>query len=139
MRKFRQDGFYRLLWNEDARKIRFTWHRTVKGAETIPPAYRYDPNRGISSDYYHHRCVGAHGLAKFAKEAEMRIDWQEGYLISPRDTPYHLCPPDTNERATDEVLAQESGKLTRLRVEESRSKFCPVCGERYDKFKGAKK
>jgi hypothetical protein len=66
-------GFYRMLWNEYARSIPFTWHRTRKGAETIPRSYKYRDN--VSSDYYHQLCEGAQGLEEFAQQSDMVVDW----------------------------------------------------------------
>lgn len=115
-----------MLWNEYAKRIRFTWHRTERGAEAIPKEYRYRGN--VSSDYYHQMVKGADGLAAFAKECGMRISWGEGVLIYERDLDYHLCPPDMNERAMAEVLAEMSGKVSKLQAKDKRWR-CPVCGE----------
>ncbi len=82
MRK--QAGFYRCLWSEDAKSIPFTWHRTERGAETIPKAYRYDGYR-ISTDYYHHMVEGAKGLEEYAAESGMHIDWEASRLIYKKD------------------------------------------------------
>lgn len=126
MRKYPKGGFYRMLWNEYATSIPFTWHRTEKGAETIPKAYRYRGN--VSSDYYHHKANGADGLAAFAKDADMRIDWQEGRLVYTDRMTHHLCPPDMNERAMAEVLAEQDGKLAKKKIRDKRWR-CPVCNE----------
>jgi hypothetical protein len=127
MSKYHKNGYYRLLWNEYAKTIPFTWHRTERGADTIPKAYRWN-GRTVSSDYYHLRLDGAAGLAKYAAEAGMRIDWQEGRLRYPKDLTHHLCPPDAYERALAEVYAEMDGKVKKLKVKDKRWK-CPVCGE----------
>lgn len=124
--KRREKGFYRMLWNEYARSIPFSWHRTEKGAETIPKAYRY---RGsVASDYYHHMCEGAAGLAAYAKESGMRIDWQAEKLVYADRINYHLCPPDMDERAMAQVLAEMDGKLAKTKIKDKRWR-CPICGE----------
>lgn len=72
--KPRKTGWYRMLWNEYASTIPFTWHRTHKGAESIPKAYRY---RGsVASDYYHHMVEGSSGLEDYAKGCGMKVDWE---------------------------------------------------------------
>lgn len=129
--KYRRDGFYRLLWSEYGwRRISFTWHRTQKGADSIPKAYRYptDGSGSVGRDYYHHRAAGAAGLAEFAKEAHMRIDWQEGQLVHEEALTRHLCPPDRDERAMTEVLAELDGKLAKTKIKDKRWR-CPVCNE----------
>lgn len=73
-----------MLWNESARRIPFTWHRTRRGAETIPKGYRYDPDKGVSSDYYHHFVEGLAGLEEYALECGMEINWGTGHL-EPRE------------------------------------------------------
>lgn len=125
----RSGGYYRLLWTEYSRKIPFTWHRTRRGAETIPKANRYpDEGGNVGRDYYHQLCVGADGLAAFAKEAEMRIDWQEADLVSTAELTRHLCPPDVAERAMAEVLAEMDGKLSKTQIKDRRWR-CSLCNE----------
>jgi hypothetical protein len=80
--KPKQGGFYRCLWNESARDIPFSHHTTRKGAETIPQGYRYKGT--VSSDYYHHLCVGSKGLEDFARENGLIIDW-ETEKLSPKE------------------------------------------------------
>lgn len=69
-----------MLWNEDARNIPFTWHRTERGAEAIPKAYRWN-GYSVSSDYYHHMVQGSAGLAAYAAESGMTIDWDLCRLV----------------------------------------------------------
>lgn len=127
--KYRESGYYRMLWTEYTKRIPFTWHRTHKGAESIPRAYAYKGS--VSSDYYHHMCEGAHGLKKFATESSMRIDWREGVLIHEDDLTYHLCAPDIQSRYLAEAIAQLNGKLAKFEIPNDKRHKCPICGERW--------